>query len=486
MIPSFYLAATSALIHQHDCSAYSSACVRAHWREAFTAAAHASDADGDAARAACAMQACADVSLIVDDAQEAEDWFRRSLRGLQHSPALLPWSWRAAALQALFRDRLETAAACFLRLSHQEEQRPLQLEALAFLVVIGAQLGMLSPARQALAKLVKCVEEVDDDDWRALASCIELDVAASLRVHEKPALSDHAYWLSAQRMPSGHAAAWSLQPPRATARMDGFAALLGHRETFVQRLAALAQGDADEFAPLQEALDWGGSQAHDVRIAAGLEIFKACLAGEHSQLADMAMKALAPAAADRHPHSRREFMYCQSRLRQQQGRLDESMALYSRYAACSMEFLRREGAALARIVAQEFLAAEPPRDDVSVRLPARYRRAYEYMLRSIDRSDLSIPEVAESIGVTERALQVTFKSCLGEAPRQVLRRLRLQHIREALICDEDARTPIMEVASRYGILNRTSLLAGFRKYFREAPSDAVERALCSELRSART
>ncbi|NIF99764.1 hypothetical protein F3J18_31625, partial [Burkholderia sp. Ax-1720] len=41
-------------------------------------------------------------------------------------------------------------------------------------------------------------------------------------------------------------------------------------------------------------------------------------------------------------------------------------------------------------------------DDVSARLPAKYRRAYRYVLDNLDRADLSVREIATQIGVTER------------------------------------------------------------------------------------
>ncbi len=482
MIPSFYLAATSALVQGGRCPGYAEACGHGHWYEALAMASRAADTVKDPSGLAVTMQACGDVSLLMDDAEEAEDWYRRSLRRLHQSAEMSAWSWRSAGLQALFRDRLESAATCFLRLSQHGNDRFLQMEALVFLVIISAQLGLMVPARRALAALVDCASDPQDAEWSALARTLEFDIATAIHLHTKPELNDHAYWASAQ--PASGAAHWPIPAPDTSPSHGRLGGLLAHRVLFIRRLSALADGDATVFPALQEALAWGGKQSGSYRVAAALEVMKACFAGQQSHLADIEVKTLsalggAPGSATSggNLHCRREYVYCMAKLRRMQGRLEESMTLYSRYAAGAMELLRREGAALTRVIAQEFPSPEAPKDDVSVRLPTRYRRAYEFMLRSIERSDLSIQEVAASIGVTERALQVTFKASLGEAPREVLRRLRLQRIREALISAADPQTSIMEVASRFGIVNRTSLLTGFRKYFREAPSDTVNRAI---------
>ncbi len=114
-------------------------------------------------------------------------------------------------------------------------------------------------------------------------------------------------------------------------------------------------------------------------------------------------------------------------------------------------------------------------DDVSARLSAKYRRAYRYIIENIERSDLTTREVAAHINVTERALQLAFKSAVGMSPSSVIRRMRLEGIRSDLLDSERNPSNIIDTASRWGIRSRSALVKGYRKQFNEAPSETIWR-----------
>jgi transcriptional regulator GlxA family with amidase domain len=115
-------------------------------------------------------------------------------------------------------------------------------------------------------------------------------------------------------------------------------------------------------------------------------------------------------------------------------------------------------------------------DDIGARLPARYRRAYRYLVDNLDRKDLSIREIAGEIGVTERALQSAFKSSLGSTPSEIVRRLRMERIRAELQTSEGAHeNGILATANKWGVSNRSTLVNSYRREFNEAPSDTLNR-----------
>ncbi|RZJ01589.1 MAG: AraC family transcriptional regulator, partial [Rubrivivax sp.] len=178
-------------------------------------------------------------------------------------------------------------------------------------------------------------------------------------------------------------------------------------------------------------------------------------------------------ARGQHTPAQRQQLYCLSRLRMLQGRFDDGFSMYRAYAAAAMQ-IAREHHTMARRFTPAQVAPATPNDDISARLPARYRRAYQFMLTHLHRNDLSIAEVANAIGVTERALQLAFKEYVDVSPREVLRRLRMQKIREELESG-NGEVQLMDVAMKFGVHNRTSLVSGYRKYFEETPSATLTR-----------
>ena len=66
---------------------------------------------------------------------------------------------------------------------------------------------------------------------------------------------------------------------------------------------------------------------------------------------------------------------------------------------------------------------------VEMSLPAKYRRAYRYLIDHLESAELTVREIAEHVNVTERALQSAFRQHLGMTPAEVLRRCRVERIR---------------------------------------------------------
>lgn len=95
-------------------------------------------------------------------------------------------------------------------------------------------------------------------------------------------------------------------------------------------------------------------------------------------------------------------------------------------------------------------------------LPPRYRRVLAYVAGHLDDPQLSVAQMAAHINVTERALQQTFRRCLGMSPSELLRHLRVNGVAEGLngaMPGESTRA----VASHWGLGNRDRLRASARK-----------------------
>jgi AraC-like DNA-binding protein len=186
------------------------------------------------------------------------------------------------------------------------------------------------------------------------------------------------------------------------------------------------------------------------------------------------------ARANEHTHKRWsiESSYCLAKLHELNGHAEEAMRHYQRYALQAMQCVRTEISVDQRTAnrpSQATPSVSAAKDDVEMSLPAKYRRAYRYLLSHMDCANLSVREIAEHVGVTERALQSVFRRHLGMTPIEVLRRCRVERIREDLLNNEENSLTILEAATRWGIRNRSTLVSSYRKYFSETPTDTLAR-----------
>jgi AraC-like DNA-binding protein len=204
------------------------------------------------------------------------------------------------------------------------------------------------------------------------------------------------------------------------------------------------------------------------------------LAAIAARNAELARTLIEPLIGRADTSSRRwnfELSYCQAKLCELTGRSGESLKHYQRYALESVLCLRTESASDAMVSKPNAMASASSsvKDDVEMSLPAKYRRAYRYLLGHLDSAGLSVREIAEHIGVTERALQSAFRTHLGMSPAEVLRRCRVERIRKDLLNEDAPGGTIIEAAARWGISNRSTLVSCYRRYYRETPAETLMR-----------
>ncbi len=87
---------------------------------------------------------------------------------------------------------------------------------------------------------------------------------------------------------------------------------------------------------------------------------------------------------------------------------------------------------------------------------------------------LATADIAESVGLSVRALQAGFKTHLDTTPMGYVRHARLRRVRQSL-SDGTARS-VTEAALRCGISHLGRLSADYRAAFGESPSETLQRA----------
>ena len=137
------------------------------------------------------------------------------------------------------------------------------------------------------------------------------------------------------------------------------------------------------------------------------------------------------------------------------------------------------GVTEAGLIAEEMghtLAAvmgSPANDATKMRLPLRYRRAYQYIMEHLNDENMSVRQVAAHVDVTERALQLAFRTHLGMTPAELIRTRRMERIRDDL-CQDTSGRGVREVAARWGITNRSTLSNSYRLHFDETPTQTLQ------------
>ena len=100
------------------------------------------------------------------------------------------------------------------------------------------------------------------------------------------------------------------------------------------------------------------------------------------------------------------------------------------------------------------------------------------VLRAVEifraRSDdaITVLEVAQSLGVGLRSLQLAFQSVLGEGPRSRLTRIRLERARARLIAAEGAAN-VTDIAFECGFTHLSRFAAAYLRTYGERPSETL-------------
>jgi AraC-like DNA-binding protein/tetratricopeptide (TPR) repeat protein len=424
---------------------------------------------------------CGDLMLAQDRDEDAEDCYRQALKaagqGARGDVRLL--SCRNTGFMNLYQQRFGTAVACFRRVVEDEAAgAQQQVEALCGLAMAHHGMGQKTQALACLDRAAEQTTNGNEPHLVMLTSVLrtELQVQRDIRAHSE--LQDHVFW----QLPSHSAqAAQDTVHPLAAVQAGLLAyeplPLVARHLEHLRNLILASCGDNAALQRSHEHLSWlRHAHLSALERQARLETALVAIALRNVDMARGLLEPLCGRGAEGGTQRWNfELSYCLARVCALSGRSDESLKHYQRYALESVQCVRAETADPSQGPAQAQPAGGAVKDDVEMALPAKYRRAYRYMLEHLECATLSVREIADEIGVTERALQSVFKAQLGMTPAEVVRRCRVERIRQDLLRGDSAGVTVIETASRWGIRNRSTLVSLYRKYFRETPAQTLSR-----------
>ena len=422
--------------------------------------------------AAIWAQVAGDVALLAGDSHEAQTAYGKSLQHASGQFAIF-LSGRAAARRALCGEEISPAAYRFWQLPAGPDEWSGQFERIAGRALMFHCSALTDAAALDASRLSDAAETAQSIPWKDIAATIQYEFSVLDSLHHCEELADHVYWHRSDRQDSSAPADNLCVRPSAN-RPSVVTSILSSRLLHLDSIAysRTSQPLAERVVASPLTARISPALRHVERIESALSALARRDAASAKTLL-MPLERLAPFAGGAHLPVQCELTYCFYKLRLLQGRQREASPIYTDYARMVFDLVHMQHVGIRRLVMEAGSQIKPYTDDVGVRLPARYRRAYNWMLTHIGQQDLSIKDIADVIGVTQRALQQTFKKCLGDSPTEVMRRLRMEHIHRALIQAKEGSEPIMDIANRFGVGNRTTLATSYRKYYAQAPSQTI-------------
>lgn len=127
------------------------------------------------------------------------------------------------------------------------------------------------------------------------------------------------------------------------------------------------------------------------------------------------------------------------------------------------------------------LAACHPTEAASKDLTACTRqyvvnKARDYMREHVD-EPITVSDLCAHIRVSRRTLQYAFQDELGTNPARYLRNMRLNGARREIRRQTDERTPVADIAARWGFWHPSRFAAEYRSLFGELPSATLKAAV---------
>jgi AraC-like DNA-binding protein len=429
--------------------------------------------------------------LACGQEEEAEDLFQRLLK-VYESISRPMVRWHAALDRGMLLLRLNRpgrALECFNAVA-DDHRAPadVRIEAMAGAAVALHRCSESRSAMQALDVARRLSDGVVDRRVAHLVEAMALEIAALQAVRTCDALDDHALGM-VYRESAGDAALYDILCQQLGAAAAALATPLPFAAQRLQHLQHLLSREGNAIsaaAQVSQALAWLRERRlmafeAETRIEAAR-----MLIGRDAVYA--AGEVIAPLAANEQQALRGrhglELAYCLARLYQHQGRPQDALRLYRQHTQLAVLALRHEGEqkkpprfleppqAAAQGSGPAATAASPAGDAARMRLPLRYRRAYQFIMEHLNDQNLSVRQVAAHVDVTERALQRAFSSHLGMTPLELIRTRRMEGIRDDLNQETGGRG-VREVAARWGIGNRSTLSHGYRLHFDETPSQTL-------------
>jgi AraC-like DNA-binding protein len=422
------------------------------------------------------------VMLACGREEEAEELFQRQLKSYEAmSRHMVRWYGSMdQASMLLHLNRPGRALECSGAVA-DDARAPVEAR-IESMIVAAAAMHRAGDCRSALKSIDvarNLAATLDDERFLQLVECLALELSVLHRERAGEALDDHALGTvfkegAAELLDN---ALLHQQLGAAAQAVQGWSALVAMRMRFLQRMLDKDCVGTDAAAQVSDALAWlrerrMAEAETQARIEGALMLIGR---GAPRAAADLLTPLTFNEQQMRRSRYALELQYCLAKLHQHQGRHIDALRMYRHHTQQAVQALQSYAAVnRAPAFLQQAKQADAG-DATKMRLPLRYRRAYQYMMEHLSDENLSVRQVAAHIGVTERALQLAFRAHLGVTPAELIRTRRVENIHHELQ-EQAGDAGVLEVASRWGVKNRSTLVHNYRTRFDETPTQTLRGA----------
>lgn len=436
---------------------------------------------GDAEDRADMFKSAGQMMLLLDRPEEADDYFTACIKQVSRKSKddYNATSCLFKGIQSLNSNHLRLAASCLQRaLETKGTSLQTQIESSAALATLFFKLGMRRPANMSVDHALRLSEQDSREAPHAVLEVLRIEFLALnfLRQHHK--LGDLVFWPRREEMAGENVSIDSvLRDIDICKTKTKDCELLNARLDFLTTIVSLAYGKISSInAALEHIEKMTGAGLASYAQSARLELALAATAAGNTTWLQAILQPLTAARAKAASlMNNLEFEYCQAKLAEMQFREDIYISHYRQYTQAAIVQIRRACAYIQIPHVLRLTASQIPKDNVATRLPGKYRRAYRFILENLSNAQLSVKMIADEIGVTERSLQLTFRTHLAQSPSEVIRRCRMENIRADLGSGAThSGSSLLDVASRWGVGSRSSLGHSYQMEFNETPRQTIE------------
>lgn len=128
------------------------------------------------------------------------------------------------------------------------------------------------------------------------------------------------------------------------------------------------------------------------------------------------------------------------------------------------------------MVSRLLMAMQPPSGELrNAEAEGRLVRECRELLERHATEELTVPDIAECLGVSVRTLQTALRAETGATPSELLRSIRLDRAREMLLEANPREQSVTAVAELCGFTHQGRFSALYLKTFGELPSESLRR-----------
>jgi AraC-like DNA-binding protein len=432
---------------------------------------HVAQSTSDKSMASFWARCALDMALLIDCMDEVvKDSQRILLRGQGTDLAFNVL--HMAAARAIVKGDVVAAIRNYAGMTHEQFDASQKCEGFAGMALAYLSLADIETASLQVDRLIQAAPE--GYGWRGLGSVMQEDIRGIRQWHSQTVLRDHVYW---HQNPIDLQTGINKKNESSLGQHDDAECMLSTLRRGQLALRSMTSASL-LIQNLHRQYEWGSRELSKFHLVSSrIEQAMIAIAHNRTQLLPQILTCVGPesimSSSTYSDAQKLELSYCFYKVSRDHGDSVKASEYYRNYLILSVNRTRLGADVGHYCEAQKSQHTYMLSDDVSARLPAKYRRAYQYMLTHLDDADLSIQDIADVIDVSARALQQAFKKHLGESPTEVLRRRRIERVHGALLNISNS-TLIMDVAKKYGINNRTTLTSGYRKLYAELPSHTLK------------